>query len=124
MRKATLIGHGSVSVSSAAVALAGQIFDSLADKTVMLMGAGKMAELTARQLRALGIESLLITSRTFDHAVALARELGGTAVPFDNYKPYLKIADIVIGSVSVREPVLVPDEFEAIIASGATGRSS
>ena len=60
----------------------------------MLMGAGKMAELTARQLSALGIESLLITSRTFDRAVALARELGGTAVPFDNYKPYLKMVDI------------------------------
>ncbi|HVA78824.1 MAG TPA: glutamyl-tRNA reductase [Candidatus Binataceae bacterium] len=115
VRKATLIGHGSVSVSSAAVALAGKIFDSLADKTVMLMGAGKMAELTARQLRALGIESLIITSRTFDHAVALARELGGTAVPFDNYKPYLKIADVVIGSVAVTRPVIASDEFEAII---------
>ena len=74
VRKGTLIGHGSVSVSTAAVALAGQIFDTLKDKTVMLMGAGKMAELTARQLSALGIESLLITSRTFDRAVALARD--------------------------------------------------
>jgi glutamyl-tRNA reductase len=115
IRKATLIGHGSVSVSAAAVALAGQIFDSLKDKTVMLMGAGKMAELTARQLRAIGIESLIITSRTFDHAVGLARELGGTAVPFDNYKPYLKIADVVIGSVAVTRPVIALDEFETII---------
>ena len=89
VRKGTLIGHGAVSVSTAAVSLAGQIFDTLKDKTVMLMGAGKMAELTARQLSALGIESLLITSRTFDRAVALARELGGTAVPYENYKPYL-----------------------------------
>ncbi|HEY6394461.1 MAG TPA: glutamyl-tRNA reductase [Candidatus Binataceae bacterium] len=115
VRKATLVGHGSVSVSSAAVTLAGQIFDSLSDKTVMLMGAGKMAELTARQLKAIGIESLLITSRTFDRAVALARELGGTAVPFENYRPYLKIADVVIGSVAVTKPVLGPEEFEAII---------
>ncbi len=75
VRKATLIGHGSVSVSSVAVSLAGQIFDTLGDKTAMLMGAGKMAELTARHLKALGIESLLITSRTFDRAVALARDL-------------------------------------------------
>ncbi len=100
VRKGTLIGHGSVSVSSAAVALAGQIFDTLKDKTVMLMGAGKMAELTARQLGALGVESILITSRTFDRAVALARDLGGTAVPYDNYKPYLKMVDVLIGSVS------------------------
>ena len=115
VRKGTLIGHGSVSISSAAVALAGQIFDTLKDKTVMLMGAGKMAELTARQLSALGIESLLITSRTFDRAVALARELGGTAVPYDNYKPYLKMVDVLIGSVASTKPVLGPDEFESVV---------
>jgi glutamyl-tRNA reductase len=115
VRRGTLIGHGSVSVSSAAVALAGQIFDTLKDKTVMLMGAGKMAELTARQLSALGIESLLITSRTFDRAVALARELGGTAVPYENYKPYLKMVDVLIGSVSSTRPVIGPEEFEAVI---------
>ncbi len=115
VRKATLIGHGAVSVSSAAVALAGQIFDTLKDKTVMLMGAGKMAELTARQLAAIGIESLVITSRTFDRAVALARELNGTAVPFENYKPYLRIADIVIGSVAATKPILGPAEFEAVV---------
>ncbi len=115
VRKGTLIGHGAVSVSSAAVSLAGQIFDRLSDKTVMLMGAGKMAELTARQLKTLGIESLLITSRTFDRAVALARQLGGTAVPYDSYKPYLKMVDVLIGSVASSKPVLMAEEFEAVI---------
>ena len=115
VRKATLIGHGSVSVSSAAVRLAGQIFDTLSDKTVMLMGAGQMAELTARQLHTLGAETLLVTSRTFDHAVTLARALGGTAVPFENYRPYLKIADIVIGSLAAARPVLEPEDFEATL---------
>jgi len=115
VRKATLIGHGAISVSSAAVSLAGKIFDTLGDKTVMLMGAGKMAELTARNLKRLGIESLLITSRTFDNAVALARDLGGTAVPLDSFKPYLKIADVVIGSLAATRPVLGPEEFETIL---------
>ncbi len=115
VRNATLIGRGSVSISSAAVALARQIFDRLEDKTVMLMGAGKMAELTARQLKRLGIESLLITNRTFDRAVALARELNGTAVPWDSYRPYLKMADVVIGSVAATRPVLGPGELEAIV---------
>ena len=115
VRKSTMIGHGSVSVASAAVTLANQIFDTLADKTVMLMGAGKMAELCARQLKSLGIESLLIASRTFDRAVAIARELGGTAVPFDSYKPYLRIADIVIGSLAATKPVLVAGEFESVV---------
>src|SRR5579872_3688724 len=115
VRKATLIGHGSVSVSSVAVSLAGQIFDTLGNKTAMLMGAGKMAELTARHLKALGIESLLITSRTFDRAVELARDLGGTAVPFENYKPYLRIADILIGSLSLTKPLFGNGEMEAVI---------
>jgi glutamyl-tRNA reductase len=115
VRKATLIGHGSVSVSSAAVGLAGKIFDTLADKTVMLIGAGQMAELTARSLKRLGVQSLLITSRTFDHAVALARKLDGTAVPFDGFQPYLKLADIVIGSIAAPQPVLGPEEFEGVI---------
>jgi glutamyl-tRNA reductase len=115
VRKTTLIGRGAVSVSSAAVSLAGKIFDTLGDKTVMLMGAGKMAELTARSLKRLGIEALLITSRTFDNAVGLARELGGTAVPYDNFKPYLRMADVVIGSLAVTQPVLGPAEFEAIV---------
>jgi glutamyl-tRNA reductase len=115
VRKGTLIGHGAVSLSSAAVSLAGKIFDTLADKTVMLIGAGRMAELTARSLKRLGIESLLITSRTFDNAVALARELGGTAVPYDNFKPYLRMADVVIGSLAMKQPILGPAEFENVV---------
>ncbi|MBV8774332.1 MAG: glutamyl-tRNA reductase [Deltaproteobacteria bacterium] len=115
VRKATLIGHGAVSLSSVAVSLAGKIFDTLGDKTVLLMGAGRMAELTARSLKRLGIEALLVTSRTFDNAVALARELGGTAVPYDNFKPYLRMADVIIGSLAVNKPILGPAEFETIV---------
>jgi glutamyl-tRNA reductase len=115
VRKTTLIGRGAVSLSSAAVSLAGKIFDTLDDKTVMLMGAGRMAELTARSLKRIGIEALLITSRSFAHAVALARELGGTAVPYDNFKPHLRMADVIIGSLAVSRPVLGPAEFEGIV---------
>ena len=97
------------------MSLAAQIFDTLADKTVMLMGAGKMAELAARSLKRAGVQSLIITSRTFDHAVALARELGGTAVPYESYKPYLKLADVVIASLAVNQPVLSAEECEAIV---------
>ena len=115
VRKGTLIGHGAVSVSSAAVGLAREIFDTLKDKTVMLLGAGQMAELTARQLVKLGVQSLLIVNRTFERAAALARELGGTAVTFDNYKPYLKIADVLIGSVATARPLLGPEDIEPIL---------
>ncbi len=115
VREHTLIGHGVVSVSSAAINLAKQIFDSFEKKTALLIGAGEMAETTARQLMRLGIESLLITNRTFERAVALARTLGGTAVPFDSYKPYLKMADVVIGSVTTNRPLLTRDELESAV---------
>jgi glutamyl-tRNA reductase len=115
VRRATLIGHGAVSVSSAAVTLASKIFDSLEDKTVMLLGAGKVAELAARNLKRAGVKSLLVTSRTFDHAVELARELGGTAVPFESFKTYLKLADVVIASLTVSKPILAPEECEAVV---------
>ncbi len=115
VRKATLIGHGAVSVGSTAVRLANQIFDKLNDKTVMLMGAGEMAELVARQLKQLGIEALLITNRTFERAFALARELGATAVPFEQHRPYLKLADVVIGSLAGTRPILTTEEFEPLL---------
>jgi glutamyl-tRNA reductase len=115
VRERTLIGHGTVSVSSAAINLARQIFDSFEQKTALLLGAGEMAETTARQLARLGLESLLITNRTFDRAVSLARTLGGTAVPFDAYKPYLKMADVVIGSLTTMHPVLTREELEAVL---------
>ena len=83
------------------MSLAGQIFDTLSDKTVMLMGAGKMAELTARQLNALGTEI------AGDHQRALStvrsRWRASSAAPRSPSKtitPYLQIADIVIGSLS------------------------
>jgi glutamyl-tRNA reductase len=66
-------------------------------------------------LKRLGIETLLITSRTFDNAVALARGLGGTEVPYNNFKPHLRMADVVIGSLAVSQPVLGPAEFEIIV---------
>lgn len=115
VRERTLIGRGSVSVSAAAVGLARQIFDTMQDKKVLLLGAGEMAELTARQLSRLGIESLMIASRSFDRAIALARRLGGTAVPYDAYKPYLKLADVVIGSLATMHPVLLTDDLAPLL---------
>src|SRR5579885_3692413 len=115
VRRATLIGHGAVSLGSVAVALAARIFDTLADKTILLMGAGEMGEAVARQLKRRGVEALLVTSRSFERAVGVARALGGTAVPFGDHLPYLKLADVVIGALSVERPILTAPEFEPII---------
>src|SRR5712671_2758163 len=75
-----------------------------------------MGELTARSLKRLGIGTLLITNPTFERAVGLARELGGTPISYANFKPHLKMADVIIGSLTATQPVLGPDEFASLLA--------
>ncbi|MFQ5667685.1 MAG: glutamyl-tRNA reductase [Candidatus Binatia bacterium] len=108
VRTETGVAGRAVSVSSAAVELAAKIFERLNDKTAMLIGAGTMSELAARHLLAHGVGSMIITNRTFDRAVELAREFRGTPVPFDNFHRYLQLADVIIGSAGADEYVLTP----------------
>ncbi len=97
VRSETGIGSGAVSVSSVAVDLAKRIFDRFEDKAVMLIGAGKMGALMARHLRSAGIQSLMITNRTFERAVELAEKIPGSPIRFEDFPRYLKLADLVIG---------------------------
>jgi len=106
VRTETAIAGRAVSVSSAAVELAATIFDHLEGKTALLIGAGKMGQLAARHLLANGVGGLMVTNRTFDRAVELAREFKATPLPFDNFTKYLPMADIVIGSTSAATYVL------------------
>jgi glutamyl-tRNA reductase len=108
VRTETGIASRAVSVSSAAVELASKIFDSLDGKTAMLIGAGTMGELAARHLLAHGIGTMIVTNRTFDRAVELAREFRGTPVPFNDLGRYLPLADVVIGSAGADHFVLTP----------------
>ena len=103
VRSETGIAEKAVSIGSAAVDLARGIFDTLAEKTAMLIGAGTMSELAARHLKTQGVGSVMIATRTFERAVALARELQGVPVPFDRVAEYLKLADVVIGSAGATD---------------------
>ena len=106
VRSETGIASRAVSVSSAAVELARNIFDRLEDKTAMLIGAGEMSELAARHLISSGIGTMLVTNRTFERAIELAREFNGTPVPYEQFSRYLHLADIVIGSTAAPTHVL------------------
>jgi glutamyl-tRNA reductase len=97
VRNETAIASRAVSVSSVAVDLAKRIFDRFDDKTVMLIGAGKMGGLMARQLRRNGVQSLMVTNRTFDRAVELAGQIHGSPILFEDFPRYLRMADLVIG---------------------------
>jgi glutamyl-tRNA reductase len=100
VRSETGIAARAVSMGSAAVELAKEIFDRFQDKTALLVGAGAMGELTARQLLVQGTGTLMVTNRTFDRATEVARELDGIAVPFDKLGKTLPMADLVVGAAS------------------------
>jgi glutamyl-tRNA reductase len=96
IRTETGIGSRAVSVSYVAVELAKRIFDNLSHRTVMLVGAGEMAELAARNLIKAGIGELVIASRSFDNASSLSEKLNGKPIRYEEVFYNLKDVDIVI----------------------------
>jgi len=106
VRTETAIASNAVSVSFAAVELARKIFDSLENKTVMLIGAGEMCELAAKHFVNNGVSKVLVTNRTFSRAEKLAEEFGGVAVNFDNFQEQLHRVDIVLSSTGSPDYVL------------------
>src|SRR4051812_42886210 len=114
VRNETAIGNWAVSVPYAAVELAKQAFGSLANKRVLLIGAGKMSELSARYLLNSGATSVNVVNRTYEHALELAATLGGIAVAFDDRWQHLVNADIVISSTSCPHTILSREEAELL----------
>ena len=112
VRTETAIGERPVSVSSAAVELALQVFGKFRDHTVLIVGAGDTSELTATHLKAHGIESILVTNRTFAAAEELAHRVGGRAVPFEDLEEHVALADIVISSTSAPHYVITRERVE------------
>ena len=100
------IGRNPVSVSFAAVELAHQIFGDFDDRSVLILGAGDTAELTARHLVSHGARSILVANRTYSQAQALARSFGGEALSFDRLHDGLDVADITISSTSAQHLIL------------------
>jgi glutamyl-tRNA reductase len=98
VRSETGISQSAVSVSFAAVELARKIFGDLTGKTVMIIGASKMGELAAKHLKRNGVSSVLVTNRTFERAVELAKVFEGAAIPFEHFTDHMDRADIVISS--------------------------
>jgi len=112
-RSETGIGKQAVNISSCAVELARHIFGDLAGKTVLIMGAGEMAELAARHLKGNGCTDILVANRTLKRAQNLALEFEGHALTMEQLPDYLDAADIVLSSTGASTFVLLPDVVEA-----------
>jgi glutamyl-tRNA reductase len=106
IRTHTNIQRGSVSVGSVAVELAEKIFNAVDDRQVMVIGAGDTSEKTARALLSRGARSVLVSNRSYDRAVALAAELGGRALHFEQWAGEFEKIDIVISSTAAPHYIL------------------
>jgi len=116
VRTDTEIGAGRATVGSVAVELAQRIFESLAGKTVLVIGAGEMGASVVASLRAAGATATLVANRTFARAAELAATWGGKAVPFDALGDHLALADIVISSTDAPHYVLTRARVEEALA--------
>lgn len=115
VRTETNIGGNAVSISYAAVELAKKIFGDLRDKTVMLIGAGEMAELAAEHLVSQGISEVVVVNRTFENAVKLAQRFNGKAAGLDDLIPQLENIDILISSTGATDLVLRQEDVKPIM---------
>ena len=106
IRTETGVSQNPVSVSSVAVELARKIFGDMSSQTVLLVGAGEMAELAARKLIEEGTGRLIVTNRTASHAEQIAREFGGGTVSFDALYDVLPSTDIVLCSTRAPDYVI------------------
>ncbi len=98
VRTETGIARGAVSLSSVAADLAHKLLGELEGRSVLLIGAGEMAQLAARELRAQGVKELLVANRGLARAKELAREVDGAAVSLAELPALLIRADVVICS--------------------------
>jgi len=98
VRTETGIGDHAVSISYAAIELGRKIFGTLNEKTVLLVGAGEMAELAVEHLVRSRVRKVYVANRTFESGLELANRFKGEAIRFDEVKSHLQRADIIISS--------------------------
>ncbi|MGC4376359.1 glutamyl-tRNA reductase [Fictibacillus sp. Mic-4] len=108
----TAIGKHAVSVSYAAIELGKKIFGAFRKKTVVILGAGEMGELTAKHLYTNGADKIIVVNRTFERAKAIAEKFNGEALTMDQLSQSLMEADIIISSIGKEGYVVTKQEIE------------
>src|SRR5947208_823319 len=113
IRTRTGIGRGTVSIKSTAVELIGRT--DLSQQSIMVLGAGDMAESCVRLLVKKGAQSIFISNRSFDRALDLATRCGGEAVCFGYSLFEMRDVDVVIAATSSAETLLSHDDVENLM---------
>ncbi|MCL4136457.1 UNVERIFIED_CONTAM: hypothetical protein GTU68_014280 [Idotea baltica] len=115
VRSNTSIGSHAVSVAYAAVALSKQIFSSITEQTVLLIGAGETIELTCRHLYSQGVRNIIVANRTLSRAESLAKEFGAQAISLHELSERLPEADMVFSSTASTLPILGKGAIESAL---------
>ncbi|ADU31373.1 glutamyl-tRNA reductase [Evansella cellulosilytica] len=110
----TNIGENAVSVSYAAVELGKKIFGDFDNKKVLVLGAGKMSELTAKHLTSSGVNDITVMNRTKEKAIMLAEKFNGKALSMDEMDSSLVATDILISSTGSRDYVVTKSRVESL----------
>jgi glutamyl-tRNA reductase len=119
VRTETALATGPPSLSSVAVELARQVLGDLEDRSVLVLGAGETAELTARPLADRGARPVFVASRRHQRALALAERHGGRAVGFDRLPAELEAADIVVAATASPHAIVGPEELGVVMGARA-----
>ena len=117
----TGISQNAVSVPYAAVELARKVFSSLNGRKALILGAGEMADLTAKHLVQAGVSKVIVANRTLERAQTMAREYDGLAIRFEEMEPWLSQVDVVISSTGAPGLMLTRDQVQRALA-GRRGR--
>lgn len=116
VRNETTLGHGALSVSSAAVQLAKKIFGGLVGRRAMVLGAGEMAELALASLQQEGVRAAVVANRTFQRATELAAQYGATAVRYEEAWEALVEVDLLLCSTAAPRPVVTTKRVREAVA--------
>lgn len=122
VRTQTRINEGSVSLSSAAVDLAARELGSLASARILVIGAGEAGTLAAEALKSNGASSIVIANRGYERSLELAKKVSGKAIAFNEIAEALPNVDLVIGAVSVVQPILNEKNITSAFAGNADQR--
>lgn len=115
VRTETRLSEGRVSIASVAVGEFGKsIFDRFSDKTVLIIGAGEMAEETLVYLQNEGVGKIVVCNRNFERGEALASRFGGTPRPFDQLEAAMADADIIVTATGADDPIVTVSRFRSI----------
>ena len=115
-RTETSIARGIASVSQAAVALAHDRIGGIEGRTVLVVGAGEMAEGTVKSLAKAGAAEVLVANRTWERAVTLASACGGHAVPLDQLGSALARIDVLVTTTGAQDLILEASDLDALAA--------